>query len=200
MPDLIALFTLGMISGFSVCSLSCLSYLGPYLFCTGRGFGEGIKSTLSYLGGKTLIYSLLGATAAFSKSLLLGPMATTGKTVMGLSLILIALLVPFLQSDKCRTGPRRISLLGLGVSTSLIPCPIFAGVLVMAAEQSSMWNGAFCGLSFGLGLMISPLLIAGGGISFITIRMKTEISRAMPYLKATAMLIMAASGLRILIQ
>jgi cytochrome c-type biogenesis protein len=200
MHDLITLFTLGLVSGFSVCSLSCLAYLGPYLFCTGRGFQEGVTGTLSYLGGKTLIYSLLGGIATFSKSLLSISLETTGKTVMGLSLILIALMVPVLQSSRCRTGHRRISLMGLGISTSLIPCPIFAGVLVIAAEQSAVYHGALCGLVFGLGLMISPLLIAGGGISFITSRLKHEINRAMPFLKAFAMLMMATSGIRMLVE
>ncbi|MBU2646216.1 sulfite exporter TauE/SafE family protein [bacterium] len=200
MPDMIALFSLGVISGFSVCAFACFSYLGPYLFCTGQGFKDGLIGTLLYLGGKTVMYAVFGGVATFSKSLLSTAMVSSGRIIMGSTLLLIALLVPFQQQGRCGAGTRQISLLGLGISTSLIPCPIMASVLVIAAQQDAILKGVFCGLSFGLGLMVSPLLIAGGGIAFVTAGLRVEIQHFMPILKGVAMLILATFGIQILVQ
>ena len=202
MPEIASLFILGIIYGLTICSLSCLPYLGPYLMSTGKGFRDGINSSLIFISGKLLIYSCLGGIAAYIGSELLVNDFLHLKYTIGGILIAVGLILPFVSKGGCNkkhqlTG-KRLSLFALGVSTSLIPCPSLISMSLLAANKGSIFIGASYGLVFGLGLMISPLVIAGGGIALISRSVKLEVRGFTPWLNALSVVIIVTMGIRVI--
>ncbi|MBU0675632.1 MAG: sulfite exporter TauE/SafE family protein [Proteobacteria bacterium] len=199
MVDGATLFTLGLISGVTVCSLTCLPIIGPYLLATGNGFKDGVLGALSFGIGKIACYATLaGLAAALGRELHPGAEL---KLVMGLVLILVALAIPFTARHRCRSKCRpatRLPLMAVGAATSIIPCPPLAAILVLASGQDSILQGIALGFYYGLGLTLSPLLIAGGGLALISQKLNREVRGLTPYLQGAAMLIMILLGVQMI--
>jgi thiol:disulfide interchange protein DsbD len=197
--DAAGLFTLGLVYGATVCSMTCLSYLGPYLLGTGNGFRDGLLSSLSFGLGKICCYVFLGGLAGYlGQNLTYSPAQTWA---MGLVLIGVAISMPFVARgcrDKCHQGSKRASLLTLGAATSLVPCPPVLAILTLAAGQGSMVTGMGFGLFYGLGIIISPLLLVGGGLSLVSKKLRQEVKSFMPYIQGLAMTIMILMGAKII--
>ncbi len=190
--DAAGLFTLGLVYGTTVCSLTCLSYLGPYLLGTGDGFRDGVLSILAFGLGKICCYVFLGGLAGYlGQKLSYSP---AHSWAMGLILIGVALSMPLATKrgcrKKCRPGGKRASLLTLGAATSLIPCPPVLAILALAAGQGSMVTGMGFGLVYGLGIIISPLLVIGGSLALVSQKLRQEAKSFMPYIQSLAMTIM----------
>lgn len=202
MPDILGIFSLSLIYGFTICSLSCLPTLGIYLMGTGQTFKDGLVGGFYFVAGKLLVYGTWGGVAAlvgrmFEVSMLQGRW-------LGIFVILAALAMPLTASSKttcnCRRSNqqgRRLALLLLGASTSLVPCPPLAAVLLLAAQKGSLMTGISYGLVFGSGLMVSPLMAAGGSMSLIAGVIRQKVSWIGPYLQGSAMVILLFMGLRI---
>ena len=198
--DAAGLFTLGLVYGATVCSMTCLSYLGPYILGTGNGFRDGVLSSLSFGLGKICCYVFLGGLAGYlGRELTASPAQTL---TMGIILIGVAISMPFVAKrgcrDKCHQGGKRASLLTLGAATSLVPCPPVLAILTLAASQGSMVTGMGFGFFYGLGIIISPLLLVGGGLSLVSQKLRQEVKSFMPYIKGLAMTIMILMGANII--
>lgn len=192
MDEPFSLFLLGMVYGITVCSFSCLSYFGPYLIGTGTGFKDGVVSSCAFGIGKICMYSALGGAAAlFGRTLIVTP---THKLLMGLVLLAVAFTVPFVSKGGClkrsQVIGKRCSMFLLGLLSSLIPCPPLAAVFVLATQQGTVLNGAMYGFSYGLGLVVSPMLLAGGGFALISHKIRQEVKEYAPYMQKFAMGIM----------
>ncbi len=203
MHDAAGLFLLGLLYGTTVCSLICLPYLGPYLLSTGRGFGDGVKSSLFFLAGKLACYAVIGGFSAYLGSVLMLDKSVSAKWIMGIAIIAFGLSIPFVSKGECRKKGQAIgkgiSLFLLGVSTSLIPCPPLITMFLLAAKNGSVFSGISYGLVYGLGLTLSPLIIAGGGLSIISKIIKTEVNEFVPYMKGVSVLMIVMMGAKILI-
>ena len=198
-----SLFLLGMVSGASICSLSCLHYLGPYIMGTGQGFRDGVVASWIFVCGKIVSYSIMcGCAAAFGKLFLPETFRSSG-VLPGIILIAAALSIPFAHRLGCSktrcTTARKISLFGLGVSSSLLPCPTMAAVFLLAAEKGVVIAGMGYGAMFGLGLALSPLLIIGGGLSMIANRLRLETGKLMSAVRALSIIIMIGMGIRLML-
>lgn len=202
MSDVLGVFSLGIVYGFTVCSLACLPTLGVYLMGTGHTFKDGIIGGLCFVAGKLLVYGTWGAVAAALGMVVDLQMLPT--RWMGLLVILAALVMPLAAERKrtcgCqrpRLSGRRLPLVLLGSSTSLVPCPPLTAVLLLAAHKGSMLTGISYGLVFGSGLIISPLVAAGGSMALISGGIRQRVSGIGPYLQGTATAILLVMGLRI---
>lgn len=200
MPDPAGLFALGLTYGLTVCSLTCLPYLAPYLMGTGTGFKNGMASSLIFMSGKLIVYAALGGIAAFiGHSLDLG---RNSAMIMGLILVGVGLSMPLVKrhkcQKKCQTVGKNISLLAMGAGSSLVPCPPLAAIFMLAAQRGSVSEGVFYGLVYGLGLLISPLIIAGGGLSFISSSIRQQLGKEMKYIEVLTVLIIVSMGLKII--
>jgi cytochrome c-type biogenesis protein len=198
--DAAGLFTLGLVYGATVCSMTCLSYLGPYLLGTGNGFRDGVISSLSFGLGKICCYVFLGGLAGYlGRELTSSPAQTL---TMGIILIGVAISMPFVAKrscrNKCHQGSKRASLLTLGAATSLVPCPPVLAILTLAASQGSMVTGMGFGLFYGLGIIISPLLLIGGSLSLVSKKLRQEVKSFMPYIQGLTMAIMILMGANII--
>ncbi|MEN8256754.1 MAG: sulfite exporter TauE/SafE family protein [Thermodesulfobacteriota bacterium] len=201
MAELFSFLGLGVLYGCTMCSFTCLPYLGIYLMGTGQGFGDGVRASFFFLLGKVCTYTLFGALAG-ALGMVLDLSATQGK-VLGLVLITTGIFLPFVARKQCqgtcRQSGKRLSLFSLGMATSLLPCPPLAAVFLVAAQKGSWLLGAGYGALFGLGLFVSPLLLAGGGLAHITKTIQFEAKGFTPYLQGISMLIIVVIGLRVFI-
>lgn len=192
MPEPFSLFLLGMAYGATVCSFTCLPYFGPYLIGSGTGFKDGVISSCSFALGKLCMYSALGGAAAvLGRALTVSP---THKVIMGLVLIAVAVTMPFVTKDGClkrsQVTGKRFSMFVLGVVSSLMPCPPLAAVFVLSAQHGEVLGGVMYGFFYGLGLVVSPMLLAGGGFALISHKIKQEAKEFAPYMQKLAMGIM----------
>ena len=64
-----------------------------------------------------------------------------------------------------------------------------------AGTQGSAIGGAACGLLFGVGTAISPLLIGAGCLGAISANIRRKLNNAMPWVQGMSMLFLVASGL-----
>lgn len=203
-PEILSLFLLGMMSGASICTLSCLPYLAPYLMGTGNGFKGGVLASAVFFLGKCLCYSIFGGVAAYCGHEVQLESLSSSHLFAGLMLIIAASTIPFVSKlggcgqSSC-ISIRKASLFGLGISSSLRPCPAMAAVLVLAAEKGSVSLGLAYGSVFGLGLSLSPLLLIGGGLSLISERIGVETGRLMPAIRVLSVVIMVIMGIRLML-
>lgn len=195
------LLGLGIVSGLTVCGISCLALIGPSLLSTGQGFRDGCSSALTFLLTKAATYGILGGLAAgFGRILELDHDWNT--RVMGLVLIATGLSLPFISRKSCgRTcaSPRRIPMMFLGVATSLQPCPQIGAVLLMASRQTTITAGIACGLSYGIGIVISPMILVAAGISGVGAAVRNQVQRATHYLQGIAAVLLVIMGTRLLV-
>lgn len=202
MHDAAGLFLLGLLYGTTVCSLTCLPYLGPYLLSTGRGFADGIKSSLLFLSGKLICYMFIGGLSAYLGNVLMLDKETT-KWIMGIAIIAFGLSIPFVSRRECcnkrQVMGKNISLFLIGVLTSLIPCPPLITMFLLAAKNGSLISGISYGLIYGLGLTLSPLIVAGGGLSIISKIIKIEVKDFVPYIQTISMVIIVIMGINMLV-
>ncbi|MFN3480720.1 MAG: sulfite exporter TauE/SafE family protein, partial [Thermodesulfovibrionales bacterium] len=137
MHDAVGLFLLGLLYGTTVCSLTCLPCIGPYLLSTGSGFADGVKSSLLFLSGKVVCYMFIGGLSAYLGSVLMPDKGMAAKWVMGIAIITFGLSIPFVSSIKCcnkrQVLGKNISLFLVGISTSLLPCPQLVTMFMLAA-------------------------------------------------------------------
>lgn len=203
MNDAAGLFFMGLFYGTTVCSMSCLPYLSPYLLSTGTGFKEGVVSSAAFLGGKLISYSILGGVAAYLGHTLMIKDFLPAKSILGITIIIVGLSIPFINRGGCQKKShvigKRMSLFTLGVSTSLIPCPTLLSMFLLAAKEGSVIYGASYGFIYGLGIAVSPLILAGGGLSLISERLKIEVKGFIPYLQGISVLIMVLTGIKMFI-
>jgi thiol:disulfide interchange protein DsbD len=205
MPDIAGIFTLSVVYGFTVCSLSCLPALSVYLMGTGQTFKDGLVGGFYFVAGKMLVYGTWGGLAG-GFGMLFG-VPTIQNRWMGLFVIVTALAIPLAARTKtacnCRSSRqrgRRLPLLLLGASTSLVPCPPLVAILLLAAHKGSVLTGISYGLIFGSGLIVSPLMAAGGSMALISGVIKQKVSWIGPYLQGSAMVILLFMGMRIFLE
>ena len=205
MPDILGILSLSIVYGFTVCSLACLPPLSVYLMGTGRTFTDGLVGGFYFVAGKMLVYGTWGGLAG-GFGMLFG-VPTIQNRWMGIFIIVTGLAIPLAARTKtaCNClGPgkhgRRFPLLLLGASTSLVPCPPLAAILLLAAHKGSVLTGIGYGLVFGAGLIVSPLMAASGSMALISGVIRQKVSWIGPYLQGSAMVILLFMGIRIFLE
>jgi cytochrome c-type biogenesis protein len=201
MGEAMGVFLLGLAYGATVCSLTCLPCLGTFLMGCGNGFRDGLIAGLFFMFGKVAIYTIFGGLAGMLGHVLTLT-AEQQRIIPGCALIGAAFILPFMTTDGCRqrrsVPGKKSSLMLLGMATSLVPCPPLAAVFLLAARQGTCLAGGGYGFLYGTGLMLSPLLIAGGGLALIAKRIRVELGGSRVLLRAAAMLVMIIMGLQTL--
>ncbi len=203
MHDLAGLFLLGLLYGTTTCGYTCLPYVGPYLLSTGRGLGDGIRSSLLFVSGKVFCYATMGGLSAYLGNIL--TLDKSAKWVTSIAIITFGLSIPFVSRAECCNKKRQvigenISLFLVGVLTSLTPCPPLVTMFLLAARDGSLISGISYGLIYGLGLTISPLIFACWGLSIASRVIKTEVKGFVPYLQAISVVMLIFMGMKIISQ
>ena len=201
MPELTQIFLLGMFYGATVCTVTCLPYVGPYILTTGNGFKDGVQSSTYFLFGKLITYTLMGAIAGYIGSAFVVDNGEATKYIVGVLLIAAGVSIPF-NSKKKNCGKHKSkegSLFVLGIASSLIPCPVLSTVILLSAKNGTVVMGASYGMAYGIGILISPLLIVGGGLSVISGGLKEKIGEFIPVLQIVAAISIIGQGIKVML-
>lgn len=176
MEEHTALFVAGLFMGLGPCLAFCAPILIPYIAGSERSWLEGLKDVLIFSASRVVIYGVLGLLAGGIGCLLSSSKLDFIK-YLGLGIFVLLLGIIMLLRGKgfplCRILHRETiergtkSMILLGVLIGLAPClPLLGALTIIAGLAKGPLMGAFWGLSFGLGTVISPLIIlapiAGG--------------------------------------
>ena len=174
MINLVELFMIGITMAFGPCLFFCTPIVLSYIAGTQDSGRKGFKSVLIFSLSRAFICVLLGTLAGFFGEILTTTLDKYGLTIyiiggtfISLSGILILLgknpNLHFCQISRKYTVENDVrSSIILGIIIGLLPCAPLLGILVyISLISKDLWQGALLGLSFGVGTMISPLIIFG---------------------------------------
>jgi sulfite exporter TauE/SafE len=208
----LGVLAMGFIYGLTLCSLTCIPLITPYIFATQPGFRRGFDATAIFILARITAYTLWGAIAGLLGDVLLTRLDHQWPGLLAGGLImLIALRVIWKGRSACpghRADGRSIKpptrqswwqMATLGFSTSLLPCPPLSGVLIYAATTQSMFSGALLALLFGIGAAASPLYYIGGTTGWFAQHLFKQIPRHGHWLRLLSGTILGVFGIRLLL-
>lgn len=159
-----SVWLLGVSLGLTACTVTCLPFIGTWALGGNPAGRDAWRDALAFLGGRLLAYGLLGGTAGalgawFVRELAGGwGNAVIGLAAVGAGLVLAA---PAGRPAGCRIRPfaGRLPPFFLGLGLTLIPCAPLATLLAACAGAGSAWQGWLLGSVFGLGTLLTPMLV-----------------------------------------
>jgi cytochrome c-type biogenesis protein len=185
-PSIPAAFGAGVLSFVSPCVLPLVpGYLSLMSGLTGAELADArgeaqrrlLRSTLLFVGGFSIVFVALGATASAVGDVLFDHKQVLNR-VMGVIVIAMGLFLAgvasprLLQAEKrfhvapSKLGPGAAPVMGVAFAFGWTPCigPVLSGVLTLAATGDTVWKGAFLLLVYSLGLGV-PFVISGLGLA-----------------------------------
>ncbi|UDQ98779.1 sulfite exporter TauE/SafE family protein [Lentisphaerota bacterium WC36G] len=172
--SLFGLFLMGLFYGFTVCSYSCFPVVATYVLGTKKTFKEGFYSCVIFSFARLFGYIIAGTISAlggilikqlFNQNILT---AISGFVfiIVGISLCLNKRTKSCCQNNS-KPKQNIWQLIILGLTTGLMPCLPYMAVMSVAAASGSISYGILSTTMFGLGNIISPLLILSGAMGWI---------------------------------
>jgi len=160
----------GFFFGYGPCLITCAPIILPYAG-TKKTWKEGFFTTLSFSLGRLAVYTILGGLFGYFGAFILKYYFASGfyyyiQTI--LSVIMISIGVAILLGKEtgfrfCGTGEGNMAV--LGVLVGLSPCMPLIGILLeIALLSKSFLAGLVYSFCFGIGTVISPLLLLGAVI------------------------------------
>ncbi len=176
MKEPTTLFVTGLFMGIGPCLAFCGPILFPYIAGSKRSWLGGLKDILIFSASRVVIYGIFGLLACASYQAISSPKLNLIKylgagifvLLLGIIMMLGRTRLPFcriLHRETIERSARSMILLGILIGVS--PClPLLGALTTIAGLAKGPLVGAFWGFSFGLGTVISPLiilaLVAGG--------------------------------------
>ncbi len=161
--EIIQAISLGFLYGIGPCTISCAPLVVPLIMSTAKNTKNGIWLSLVFSFGRVLSYMLLGALTG-----LLGYVLTqlVSKKILGIFLIIIGILLFFKIQNKCILKSKiKITSFSLAIGTGFVyglaPCQPLIALLGLTAASGSAITGLLMGIAFGIGTIISPIIILG---------------------------------------
>lgn len=201
--DLFSVWLLGLALGLTACTVTCLPFMATWTLGRGGKLRDNLVDTLLFLSGRLSAYTALGAIAGASGAWLLATLASgIGNFVIGVASLVAAV---WLAAARDAGGPGACSLRRrgegaspflLGVSLTLIPCLPLATLLASCAAAGSAVQGGVHGAVFGLGALVSPMLVlipACGGLGRV---LREQAGWIVPWLRYGAAAVLLLLGAR----
>lgn len=158
---------LGILYGLGPCTIFCAPILIPLIMAVSKSGKEGIIQVFSFGFGRISTYLFLGGLAGFSGYLLRDIIFQKVISIFIIFLGIFLLLRYFFSGKSLNAAcpsflakGRQLSFL-TGLVIGLNPCPPFLALLGLATLEKSFFTGAGMGLTFGLGSLVTPLIIFG---------------------------------------
>jgi sulfite exporter TauE/SafE len=164
---LLYLFAQGFFLGCGPCLATCAPILLPYAG-TRKSWREGLASALSFSLGRVIVYVALGSIFGYFGAYILRYYYSSGidhyiRTALSALIVLTGLAVISgreLDIKFCRVAEGNMVL--MGVLVGLSPCVPLIGVMTeIALFSKGLFSGAVYSLFFGIGTVISPMLLMG---------------------------------------
>ncbi len=168
------IFLLGLFYGFTVCSISCFPLLATYIIATKDSFKGGFYSCIVFFVARLLGYITVGILSAIggialqhyiNQNILYG---IAGVIFIWIGIELLWRAKPRCCSKSCqRKFSNNWQVFTFGYITGVTPCLPYMGVMSLVASSGSITFGVIATTAFGIGNMISPLLILSGGLGWL---------------------------------
>jgi cytochrome c-type biogenesis protein len=160
----LSVLLLGLSLGMTACAVTCMPFIGTWAFGRAESQSGAWRDTISFLGGRLLAYTLLGGIAGGMGAWFVRQLAAgIGNVVIGMVAVVSAtwLVWPSSTTKACGYRSRLYGFppLLLGAALTLIPCAPLATLLAAAASGGSIERGAYLGLLFGAGALMTPMLV-----------------------------------------
>jgi sulfite exporter TauE/SafE len=198
-------FVQGILIGSGPCFLTCAPLVLPLIAGTTRNRREGLATVLVFGLARVSVYTLMAGLVGYlgadlfrlfySQNWALIIRLTAALFIILIGGLMIAgrqfanPLCVFLQRQTLKHKYK--SLIVLGLIVALAPClPLIAVLTEIMFAAEKFYQGWLYGLSFGLGTLISPLLILGA--------LLPDLSAKFPRLNIICGLLLIAAGLFIL--
>ena len=171
----------GFFLGYGPCLATCLPILIPYTV-TKKHWKEGLEAAVTFSLARLAVYVVLGAVVGYIGAYLMGYYYLTGfqyniQGIMAFFLIAIGLLVMFGKDTGlkfCRVENGNMVVLGILVGLS--PClPLIGVLLEIALLARNFLDGIIFSLAFGIGTVLSPMLVVGALAPVIGARFNDRI-------------------------
>lgn len=206
----VGMLAMGFFYGLTLCNLSCIPLIGPYIFGTQGSFKRGFDAAAIFVITRVVTYTLLGGLSGLVGNVVLKQIDSALLFVVAGTLVLLisAVIIFKPKSAVCTKnsgqvqGPFKgtwVHMVTLGFSTSLVPCLPLTAVLFYAATTQSFVTGCLLAMMFGIGTSASPLYYIGGAFGWFSERIRNEIPRYMGMLRTVSGIILTLFGLRLLV-
>jgi len=200
----------GFLFGYGPCLATCAPVLLPYVG-TKKTWKEGLFAALSFSFGRLVVYVILGGLFGYFGAFIMKYYYYSGtyhylKAVLSAILIIIGALVISGKNFNFRfclpAGRQAVGIEGnmavLGMLVGLSPCAPLIGILLEIALLSDNFFAGFAySFFFGIGTVLSPMLLIAAVIPMIGGRFNQKVFRIFTGL-CGAMMILA--GLYIFIR
>ncbi len=199
--------------------MTCSPFIASYIIGSDRGTRRGIWLSLIFNGGRVLTYGALGLAVGLAGGAFLveGAFARWGALAFGVAVAGIGLWIairrrPTKGGCSCpaeaswtrrllhRLEPREgdggeLSATAMGLLIGLVPCPPLIALLVFSAAVGSAGTGLALGLLFGIGTLISPIIIIAGFAGWFSERIAKEAPLLRPGVMRVAGLMLIVLGI-----
>lgn len=192
-----SVWLLGASLGLTACAATCMPFIGTWVFARADAQAGAWRDTLSFLGGRLTAYALLGALAGGLGAWFVRELAGgIGNLAIGLSAIVSAawLAWPATAHSLCQRMKKAngVSPFLMGATLTLIPCAPLATLLAASAAGGSIGRGAFLGSVFGLGALLTPMLVLIPACAMFGRRLRQHQGWIVPWMTAGAILVLLA--------
>lgn len=171
----IDVFILGLGLGWGPCFSFCAPILLPYIGATQKGWFKGLKISVVFSLARVIAYVVLSLISAGLGSYLIRrfyeQQAGLIISVIAAGFILLLGIIilmggsgalHFCAPIKRFAGEGAMEMALLGLIVGFAPClPLFGLLAYIAFNAQSLLQGVLLGLAFGLGTLISPLILLG---------------------------------------
>ena len=184
---------MGVTAGMGQCSVVCAPFLSTYIMGSGDGFLNGFKSFMIFTVGKIFMCALLGLAAGYIGAAFtgIGFHSVYLSTVFGGVMILIGLLMIIRPvCVRCKKSNEEdeefglflmrftfnptIHLFIMGMTFAAIPCPPMGAMLLYSLQMPSLLSSSIMMSLFGVGTMVSPLIIISAVAGLLSKKIKAE--------------------------
>lgn len=178
------------------CTLTCSPFIAAYVVGTDRGTRRGLWLSLVFNAGRVATYGALGLAVGLAGSALIedGAFARWGALAFGTVVVGVGLYLAVRRRPRaCGCGRERSLARRLvawlrpgegagretyaalmGVLIGLVPCPPLVALLVASAAYGSAATGLGMGLLFGLGTVLSPMLVVAAAAGWFSERVARD--------------------------
>ena len=186
----------GFLLGYGPCLVTCVPILLPYTL-TKKHWRQGFEATLTFSLSRLAVYVVLGGVAGYIGAFLMGFFYETMvhfyiQGIMAFMLLLIGILVLFGKDTGIKfCQVKEGNMVILGVLVGLSPClPLIGILLEIALLSDSFVSGMIYSFTFGIGTVLSPLLLIGTIAPLIGKRLSERLQRAFVYLCGVFLILM----------
>jgi len=184
---LIYIFIQGFTLGMGPCLLVCAPILFPYIAGTRQGWKEGLRAALVFSLARMVVYSLLGGVMGYIGFYLFNLFynQTWGRVIWALAGLFIAIaglqiiIGKKIENPFCRYLSQREAykndwgMFLLGILIGLTPClPLLLVLTEIMFIAQNFFQGLLYGAAFGVGTLLSPLLLVGALAPIINLKFK----------------------------